>query len=80
MRIRSFISTLGLFLAVFAALFLLVSVPSHTECGTIGIDYMPCRYWDRVWWWVQIGAFIPLSGVALALALMLQSFGKRDGR
>ncbi|MBP7837221.1 hypothetical protein KA021_00785 [Candidatus Saccharibacteria bacterium] len=60
--------------SIFSALFiiglgLVLSVPSHPECGTAGIDFMPCAYWSRVIWYNQIGQWIPLAGLWIILNL-----------
>lgn len=37
---------------------LLLNIPSHSECGTAGIDFMPCGYLDRLGWNLSNGSWI----------------------
>ena len=54
---------------IVAILELLMSIPSHPECGTAGIDFMPCAYWARAVWYLQMGSWMPLVGLWVILAV-----------
>lgn len=43
---------------IVVALLAVLSIPSHPECGTAGIDYMPCEYGARFIWYLGIGAWV----------------------
>lgn len=46
-------------------IFFVVNIFSHSECGTAGIDFMPCAYWPRAVWNIQNGFWIPLVFLAI---------------
>jgi len=74
-RIFLFSTLAGLF---FILLTLLLALPSHPECGTAGIDYMPCTYTDRLFWNLDGGSWIlPFSLWALANILFLITTAKQ---
>lgn len=51
---------------------LLMALPSHPECGTAGIDYMPCAYSDRLIWYLNGGSWaIPLILWIIANAIFI---------
>jgi hypothetical protein len=52
-------------ITVGSAVFFIANIPSHPECGTAGIDYMPCEYWSRVNWSIQNGFWIPVLIIGL---------------
>lgn len=45
--------------------FFIANIPSHPECGTAGVDYMPCEYWSRANWSIQNGFWIPILFIGL---------------
>lgn len=69
---RKDIQVLGIGLLAAIAVMLLIAAPSHPECGTVGIDYMPCGYIDRVGWTVSNGGWqLPLVFVAVVYIVYL---------
>ena len=61
-------------------LFFLANILSHSECGTAGIDYLPCGYWPRVIWSIRNGFWIPLVILGILIfvgSLLIQKFFKR---
>jgi len=59
MKIKRIITATSIVTVAVTTLFLLANLLSHPECGTSGIDYMPCGYWPRVVWSIQNGFWIP---------------------
>ena len=62
-------ATLFIPLAIILVFELIVSIPSAVECGTAGIDFMPCAYWDRVIWYIKMGSWMPLLVFYIILAI-----------
>ena len=58
------LATFAIFLAT--VLDLLLNIPSHPECGTAGIDFMPCGYLDRLTWNLNNGSWMFVLIVAIA--------------
>ena len=58
---KKHLSIFGLLSLVFVvAIELVLDLPSSSECGTAGIDFMPCDYWGRVHWSLNQGSWITL--------------------
>lgn len=64
------IKFIGTTLTTLAILQMLLSLPSHDECGTAGIDFMPCDYWNRVLWDLQNGSWITLAILSIGINIL----------
>lgn len=54
-------------MVVIVAVFILIALPSHVDCGKIGYDYIPCDYAGRVNWELQNGVWMTLLFIGLVL-------------
>ena len=67
MKYTSVIKSAFLTALVAIAVELLLSLPSHPECGTSSIDFIPCGYIDRIGWNLTNGSW----GLDIVLAVIL---------
>lgn len=68
---------IALSLLLSTILFLLTNIMSHPECGTAGIDFMPCGYYPRVIWSLQNGFWIPFLSLSLIFFAGLAFYQQR---
>jgi hypothetical protein len=65
MDVKQITKGVALSLLLSTILFLLANIMSHSDCGTAGIDFMPCGYMSRVAWSLQNGFWIPFLPLTL---------------
>lgn len=62
-------ATVSISIVIILAFELIMSIPPAVECGTAGIDFIPCAYWERVIWYMKMGSWLPLFVFFVILAI-----------
>jgi len=71
MKNKNIAMTSSISAVVLIAVFLLANLISHPECGTSGIDYLPCGYWPRVLWSLQNGFWMPFAIIFMVVTAVI---------